>query len=502
MQLMAHSLSAVPTSKCILPGLTALLRRLTVPVDELFALKNNALLRRFAPLFATYGNLLLRTKPAMAAKHSEVLTNVSFIEDFRSPYLKGVKFTFTQGGRKRSFDLVLRHSSVATLLYHTTQKKFVLVKQFRPAVLIAHVLRQRENLNKKLSEIEWHKYDASHGYTVELCAGLVDKNIPMVDIAREEIEEECGYAVKREDIHLVASFSVAAHESGGVQYLFYAEIDDSMKITEGGGNIHEGEYITKVFLTEAEAHAFLENEYPLSPPPMLYALLWWFENKAKERNVVPYKWIPRDVVPLKDLKFEPMPTSSRFVPLRMHFTLGTLTRTWDLALCDDSFAILLYNEDKKELIFTQRFRPAALVGLARHRSPPKTKLEDIDWASQPPEWAYTLEMCSGHHKRGSSAQEVEQRVRECVALKCGYRLNALQFVTSYIIGISFSGDRQRVYFAKVNDSMKVKDWKQFEDMIPYSIPCDVIPSFIRAETPTGPPAVLFMMQWFLNTQRQ
>ncbi|EPB75410.1 hypothetical protein ANCCEY_05519 [Ancylostoma ceylanicum] len=365
----------------------------------------------------------------MAAKHSEVLTNVSFIEDFRSPYLKGVKFTFTQ-------------------------------------------------------------------------------NIPMVDIAREEIEEECGYAVKREDIHLVASFSVAAHESGGVQYLFYAEIDDSMKITEGGGNIHEGEYITKVFLTEAEAHAFLENEYPLSPPPMLYALLWWFENKAKERNVVPYKWIPRDVVPLKDLKFEPMPTSSRFVPLRMHFTLfhsqikGTLTRTWDLALCDDSFAILLYNEDKKELIFTQRFRPAALVGLARHRSPPKTKLEDIDWASQPPEWAYTLEMCSGHHKRGSSAQEVEQRVRECVALKCGYRLNALQFVTSYIIGISFSGDRQRVYFAKVNDSMKVKDWKQFEDMIPYSIPCDVIPSFIRAETPTGPPAVLFMMQWFLNTQRQ
>ncbi|KIH62216.1 hypothetical protein ANCDUO_07502 [Ancylostoma duodenale] len=230
-----------------------------------------------------------------------------------------------------------------------------------------------------------------------------------------------------------------------------------MKITEGGGNAHEGEYITKVFLTEAEAHAFLENDYPLSPPPMLYALLWWFENKARKRteskSVVPYKWKPKDVVPLKDFKFEPMPTSSRFVPLRMHFTLGTLTRTWDLALCDDSFAILLYNEDKKELVFTQRFRPATLVGLARHRSPPKTKLEDIDWASQPPEWAYTLEMCNGHHKRGSSAQEIEQRVRECVALKCG-------------IGISFSGDRQRVYYAKVNDSMKLKDWSQFEDMVP------------------------------------
>ncbi|RCN25046.1 hypothetical protein ANCCAN_29244 [Ancylostoma caninum] len=96
MQLMAHSLSAVPASKCILPRFAALLRQLIVPVDELFALKNNALLRQFDPLFAAYGNLLLRSKPAMTAKHSEVLTNVSFIEDFRSPYLKGVKFTFTQ----------------------------------------------------------------------------------------------------------------------------------------------------------------------------------------------------------------------------------------------------------------------------------------------------------------------------------------------------------------------------------------------------------------------
>lgn len=41
-------------------------------------------------------------------------------------------------------------------------------------------------------------------------------------------------------------FSVAAHESGGTQYLYYAEIDDSMQVNEGGGNVDEGEYITKV----------------------------------------------------------------------------------------------------------------------------------------------------------------------------------------------------------------------------------------------------------------
>ncbi|KAK6046840.1 hypothetical protein COOONC_15655, partial [Cooperia oncophora] len=70
-------------------------------------------------------------------------------------------------------------------------------------------------------------------------------NISIADITREEIEEECGYFVKNEDLNLIATFSIAAHESGGIQYLFYAEIDDSMKITEGGGNVSEGEYITK-----------------------------------------------------------------------------------------------------------------------------------------------------------------------------------------------------------------------------------------------------------------
>ncbi|VDM66198.1 unnamed protein product [Strongylus vulgaris] len=85
-------------------------------------------------------------------------------------------------------------------------KKLILVRQFRPAVLVGHALRQPENFNKKLCDIDWTKYDASHGYTLELCAGLIDKKIPVVDIAREEIEEECGYAVKNEDIHFVTTY--------------------------------------------------------------------------------------------------------------------------------------------------------------------------------------------------------------------------------------------------------------------------------------------------------
>lgn len=43
------------------------------------------------------------------------------------------------------------------------------------AVLVGHILRQPENFGKKLDEISWSDYDASPGYTLELCAGLIDK---------------------------------------------------------------------------------------------------------------------------------------------------------------------------------------------------------------------------------------------------------------------------------------------------------------------------------------
>ncbi|KAK5970034.1 Nudix hydrolase domain-containing protein [Trichostrongylus colubriformis] len=420
---------------------------------------------------------IIINRKSFARKHrpmtpppTEKLENVSFIEDFVSPYIKGVKFTFTQNNRRKDFDLVLRHCSVAVVLYHTELKKFVFVRQFRPAVLVGHILRQPENFGKKLSEVRWSDYEAAHGYTLELCAGLIDKNVSIVEVTKEEIEEECGYSVKNEDIHLIGKFSIAAHEAGGVQYLFYAEIDDSMKITEGGGNAYEGEYITKVFLSESEVLEYVKNDYCTGPPSMLYGLLWWFAHKPNHKLIQPtsnsYEWKPINMMPMTDFKFEKMPSSPRFNPHRMNFTLGTLTRNWDLALCDDSVSILLYNENANELLLTQRFRPAALVGRVRHLTGGSVPFEEIDWESQPIEWAYTLELCSGHYKSGSSVEEIDQRVRDIVAKKCGYSLQDIRFVTSFIIGISFAGDRQRAYYARVNDSMRIKGWNPCEDIIP------------------------------------
>lgn len=50
------------------------------------------------------------------------------------------------------------------------------------------------------------KYPASLAITIELCAGIVDKSKSLVEIAKEEILEECGYNVPIERIDLVSIY--------------------------------------------------------------------------------------------------------------------------------------------------------------------------------------------------------------------------------------------------------------------------------------------------------
>lgn len=50
------------------------------------------------------------------------------------------------------------------------------------------------------------KYPAKLAITDELCAGIVDKSKPLIEIAREEILEECGYNVPVERIETVMTY--------------------------------------------------------------------------------------------------------------------------------------------------------------------------------------------------------------------------------------------------------------------------------------------------------
>lgn len=55
-------------------------------------------------------------------------------------------------------------------------------------------------------KIDLLKYPAKLGITLELCAGIVDKDLSLKEIAREEILEECGFNISSDRIEEVMTY--------------------------------------------------------------------------------------------------------------------------------------------------------------------------------------------------------------------------------------------------------------------------------------------------------
>ena len=170
-------------------------------------------------------------------------------------FIKPITIYYTHNKIKRKWEAVLSHDSVAILLYHKEKEGFILVKQLRATVL---------NKNPK------------NGYMYELCAGIVDKDTSLKQIAKEEILEECGYDVPLENITKISSFYTAVGISGAYQTLYYAQLDESMKVNDGGGV--EGENIEVIFIPLREAKTFMFDESYQKTTGVSLAFYWFFDN--------------------------------------------------------------------------------------------------------------------------------------------------------------------------------------------------------------------------------
>ena len=172
-------------------------------------------------------------------------------------FITTARATYEQNGIAKSWEIVKVHDSVAILIYHTAFDAFILVRQFRPAVY----------LNNK------------EGVTVELCAGIVDKPLSLREIAKEEIEEECGYAVPAEKLEKITSFYTSVGFAGSRQVLYYAEVDETMKVSEGGGV--DAELIEVMTLPVGEAERLIYDEAVAKTPGVMFAFLWWKQHREK-----------------------------------------------------------------------------------------------------------------------------------------------------------------------------------------------------------------------------
>jgi nudix-type nucleoside diphosphatase (YffH/AdpP family) len=112
-----------------------------------------------------------------------------------------------------------RGDGAAILLYNPIKKTVILTKQFRMPTYL--------NENKD-------------GMMVEVCAGLLDKNNPLTCIINEA-EEETGYKINNaKKIFQLYTSPGAVTE---MLHFFIAEVNDEMKINEGGGLEDETEEI-------------------------------------------------------------------------------------------------------------------------------------------------------------------------------------------------------------------------------------------------------------------
>jgi len=184
----------------------------------------------------------------------------NIIEDFRreplveSNFIETSLVKYRQNGVDKDWEVVRANDSVAILIYHKERESFVLVKQFRPAVYMAN----------------------QDGMTIELCAGIIDKDLTLEQIAQEEIEEECGYRVSVDTIEKITSFYTSVGFAGSEQTLYFAEVDDRMKVSNGGGV--DGEVIEVIELPIINAKEMMYDDSIAKTTGLAFAFMWFFER--------------------------------------------------------------------------------------------------------------------------------------------------------------------------------------------------------------------------------
>ncbi|CAN0117955.1 unnamed protein product [Bubo scandiacus] len=202
-----------------------------------------------------------------------------------SLYLRPFRLCYRQNGTKKFWDFMRTHDSVSILIFNTSRQCFVVVKQFRPAVYMCEVERHHpqafQNQDKEsFSHLE-DPLPALVGVTYELCAGIVDKpGLSLEEIACGEVLEECGYRVPVTELKRITSYRSGVGVTGSRQTLFYAEVTDQMRTSEGGGQPEEGELIEVVEIPLEDSMKFAYDETLPKTMGVIFSFMWFQNNIA------------------------------------------------------------------------------------------------------------------------------------------------------------------------------------------------------------------------------
>ncbi|GAA4838738.1 NUDIX hydrolase [Algivirga pacifica] len=129
---------------------------------------------------------------------------------------------------------VERGDSCTALIYHTEKQAYLMTKQFRHAT-----------------------YEKGPGWLLELVAGSIPEGEDPEHIMRMEIEEEAGFEIT--EMEKLYTFYGSPGGLSERMHLYYVEVSEAHKVSDGGGKIEEGEDIEVLYYTLEELKNMLKN---------------------------------------------------------------------------------------------------------------------------------------------------------------------------------------------------------------------------------------------------
>ena len=128
--------------------------------------------------------------------------------------------------------------------------------------------------------------------------------------------------------------------------------------------------------------------------------------------------------------------------LEMTYKEADFHKKWEIVEPQSSVCILIYHRDKDSFVLVRQFRPAVFYARCKEEKIKQISEKDL-------EYGYTYELCAGLIDKENKS--IEQIACEEVFEECGYRVNALEKIGTFLGNTGTSGALQHIFFAEVGE---------------------------------------------------
>ena len=141
---------------------------------------------------------------------------------------------------------------------------------------------------------------------------------------------------------------------------------------------------------------------------------------------------------IKDIEIKELGESKYIRPFSIHFVQDGIKRKWDCIKAHDSVSCLLYHTERDAFLFVKQFRQSLWY---------YQKQNGIN----SDELGISYEFCAGLCDKGL---DEKRTMIEEIFEETGYATNDVRYITSSFTGLGFSANRQSIFYALIDESMK------------------------------------------------